>query len=198
VTQSATLTVNPPLLNSVSVTPSTVLGGASATGAVALSGPAPTGGLIVKLSSSLGSATVPASVTVLAGKSTAQFSIKTTPVGASSTALITASLNGITQQTGLTINPPSLVTLTLSPATVKGGSNSTGTLTISGAAPTGGMAVSLSSNLAAATVPSSVTIPAGKTSITFSVKTTKVTTKSSATISAISGGITKSATLTIT
>ncbi len=58
----------------------------------------------------------------------------------------------------------SLSSLALNPTSVAGGNSSTGTVTLSGPAPAGGAQVALSSsNTAAATVPSSVTVPAGAT-----------------------------------
>src|SRR3989454_12245371 len=79
-------------------------------------------------------------------------------------------------------------------------SSSTGTVTLSAAAPTGGAVVTLlSSNTAVANVPAigSVTVPAGSTSTTFSVTTVSVTASTSATISASFGGVTKTALLTV-
>ncbi|MEX2132760.1 MAG: hypothetical protein WEB67_01365, partial [Acidimicrobiia bacterium] len=49
-TQTATLTINPPVLMTLSLAPATVIGGSSSTGAVTLSNPAPAGGAIVGLS----------------------------------------------------------------------------------------------------------------------------------------------------
>jgi hypothetical protein len=97
--------------------------------------------------------------------------------------------------------PPGPVTLSsaaLNPSSVSGGSPSTGTVTLSGPAPGGGAVVSLSSNSASATVPSSVTVPAGASSATFSVSTSAVTTSTPVTITASYGGATQTATLTVT
>src|SRR5262249_56189800 len=96
--------------------------------------------------------------------------------------------------------PPTAVTLTaltLNPISVMAGSSSVGTVTLSGTAPAGGAAVTLSSsNTAAATVPCCVTVPAGSSSATFTVTTTKtVTASTSVTISATFGGLPKTATL---
>ncbi len=62
------------------------------------------------------------------------------------------------------------MSVSFNPGQVPGGSSSTGTLTISEVAPDGGLAVSLSSNTAAANVPQRVVIPAGSTEATFPVK----------------------------
>lgn len=92
----------------------------------------------------------------------------------------------------------SLASLTLNPTSVKGGTPSQGTVSLSGPAPAGGAVVSLSSsNTAVATVPSSVLIAAGATSATFTVTTFAVTATSSVTISASYAGVTKTAVLTV-
>ena len=59
--------VNLPVPASLSLSPTTVAGGATSTGTVRLDNPAPAGGTAVALSSSSTAATVPASVTVAAG-----------------------------------------------------------------------------------------------------------------------------------
>src|SRR3989442_1447197 len=61
-----------------------------------------------------------------------------------------------------------LLSLTLNPSTVTGGSSSTGTVTLSAPAPGGGAVVSLSSNTTGvATVPPIGTVPAGGSTGTF-------------------------------
>jgi hypothetical protein len=81
---------------------------------------------------------------------------------------------------------------------VPGGTSSTGTVTISTAAPAGGTSVILSSgNPQAASVPATVTIPAGATSATFPITTSVVPFTQLATIDATYAG-TLQARLTIT
>jgi hypothetical protein len=95
--------------------------------------------------------------------------------------------------------PVSLSSLSLNPTSVTGGNSSTGTVTLSRAAPAGGATVALSSsNTAAATVPPSVTVAAGATSATFTVSTSAVAASTTVTISATYGGATRSASLTVT
>jgi uncharacterized repeat protein (TIGR03803 family) len=196
--KTATLTITPPALSSVTLNPTTVVGGSSSTGTVTLSGLAPTGGTVVTLSSSSASVTVPASVTVLAGASTATFTAKTVAVGANVSVTITAKLGTTAKTATLTVDAPTLSGLSLNPTSVVGGNSSTGTVTISSAAPVGGLTITLSSSSSDATLPATVTIAAGATSNTFTVKTVKVTTQTSSTIGAKLGATTKSATLTIT
>src|SRR5229473_5247626 len=93
----------------------------------------------------------------------------------------------------------SLSSISLNPTSVTGGNSSTGTVTLSGPAPTGGAQVTLSSsNTTAARVPSSVTVAAGATSASFTVSTSAVAASTTVTISATYAGATRSASLTVT
>jgi hypothetical protein len=92
----------------------------------------------------------------------------------------------------------SLSSLAVSPASVTGGTSATGTVTLSGAAPMGGVSVSLSSNNAAVIVPASVTVAGGSTTATFTVSTTSVTSSASASLTASYNSVSKIAALTVT
>src|SRR5205814_1397889 len=190
--------------STLSLNPTTVTGGDSSTGTVTLSGPAPSGGAQVALSSNDTSvATVPSSVTVAAGATSATFTVSTSAVTASTTVTISASYAGVTKTASLTVNPtapptPTLTSLTLSPTSVTGGNSSTGMVTLSGPAPSGGAQVALSSSdTSVATVPSSVTVADGATSATFTVRTSAVSASTTVTISATFAGVTKTASLTV-
>src|SRR6266699_2151245 len=103
---SATYTVQQPSLTSLTLNPSTVVGGllGSSTGTVTLSGPAPSGGAVIALSSSNASvASVPATVTVPAGATTASFTVNTSIVLVSTSVTISASYNSTTQTATLTV-----------------------------------------------------------------------------------------------
>ena len=208
----AALGVNPPpptvTISAMTVNPASVVGGSSSTGTATLNNAAPSGGAAVSLSSSnTGAATVPASVTVPAGATSANFTIATKAVSASTPVTITGSFGGATASASLTVtpaSPPPPPTVTISamavnPTSVVGGSGSTGTATLNSAAPSGGATVSItSSNTGAATVPASVTVPAGATSATFTIATTAVSASTPVTISGAFGGATRTATLTVT
>src|SRR5713226_6081849 len=165
-------------LSSLTLNPSSVTGGNSSTGTVTLSGPAPAGGAQVALSSNNGAASVPSSVAVPAGATTANFTVSTSAVTASTTVTISAAYGGVSRSATLTVTPPLLPTLsslTLNPTSVIGGvESSTGTVTLSGLAPAGGAQVLLASSNGAASVPPSVTVPAGANSATFPVSTSAV------------------------
>ena len=96
------------------------------------------------------------------------------------------------------ITPIQVASLTFNPSTVAGGTSSTGTVTLNGAAPTGGALVSLSSSSSSATVSASVLVAAGQTSATFPVTTHAVTTTTTATIMATYFGVSLTGTLTVT
>ena len=104
--RAASLTVTPPLpsLASLTLNPTSVLGGAqSSTGTVTLTAPAPAGGAQVALSSNNSAAQVPSSVTVPAGATTATFTVGTSAVIFSTSATITASYNNTTRSATLSI-----------------------------------------------------------------------------------------------
>lgn len=185
-------------LSSVSVSPSSIIGGQVGTGTVSLTAAAPVGGIVVGLASSNPAATVPASVTVNANATSANFTVTTSPVGLTTAAAITATYDGASKAATLTIKPFALSALTLIPSTGYGGSTSTGTVRLSGAAPYGGIAVTLSSSKPTkATVPAAVTVAAGTTVATFTINIAAVASKTSATISASYNGVSRKAILTI-
>ena len=94
-----------------------------------------------------------------------------------------------------------LENLTVNPTTVTAPANSTGTVTLNGAAPAGGVTVTLrSSDTGKATVPSTVTVPQGASSATFVITTLTGRLgggKNTVTITATLGGSSVSATLNI-
>jgi hypothetical protein len=104
---------------------------------------------------------------------------------------------------GSVVPPPppaaTLVSVSLNPTSVTGGSPSQATVTLSAAAPADGAVVSLSSsNAAIAVVPVTVTVNAGALSASIPVSTASVTASSSVTITAIYAGVQRTATLTVT
>jgi hypothetical protein len=190
----------PASLASVSIKPSNITGGQPATGTVSLSGAAPAGGAIVSLASASPAASVPSSITVPAGASSVNFTVGTLTVTATTAGNITASYAGISKSMTLTVNPAApvaLLSLSLNPKTVVGGSSSVGTVTLNKVILSPVVVSLASSKPKNAMVPASVTVPAGASSAAFNISTTTTNKKINATISASYGGATKSATLTI-
>jgi hypothetical protein len=106
VSKSTALVVNaaaPATLSSVTLNPSMVVVGSSSTGTVNLTSPAPTGGAVVTLASSNSTrASVPPSVTIPAGASSATFNVATT-VNRKTSVSIAATYGGVTKSATLTI-----------------------------------------------------------------------------------------------
>jgi hypothetical protein len=200
----------PPELSAFTLAPSSRTGGLGSTGQVHLSAPAPKGGLTVTLSSSDPAvATVPASVTVPAGSTTAlPFTVTTLPVAQATAATITATAGGASRTAPVTVVPPAIASFTIAPSTVTQGANvgtaTTGTVSLTGPAPTGGRVVQLSSGIHQATVlvPPTVRVPAGETTVNFGIivqPPANVGTGSTLTVTLIAtvGGVSKTAQLTV-
>lgn len=198
VTKTASLVVTPTKLLSLTISPTIVAGGKSATGTVKLSKLAPAGGWLIGLSSTNTAASVPASVLVAAGSSSARFTIATTLPDLTTTGNISASFGGSTKTSPLTVLALTPASLVLTPSTANGGSNVSARLTISAAAPVGGKSVPLTNGNSAATCPASILVPAGKTSVTFSIPTINPATSQTGEVSATLGGVTVTASLTVT
>ncbi len=143
-------------------------------GSVALSG-APAANVAISLSSSdTTEVTVPGTVIVLAGQTSATFPItivNDTEIDGTQAATITASVTGWTGGSG-TINILDNETSTLSlsgASSVNEGSTGSGTVTISGTLPANLVVSLASANTSRLTVPATVTIPAGSTSASFTL-----------------------------
>ncbi|MGB7925100.1 MAG: choice-of-anchor B family protein [Pyrinomonadaceae bacterium] len=194
----ASTKVNPQLV-SVTVNPSTVTGGKTVTGTITLSGPAPAPGAVVQLGSSNTTvATVPLRITVPQGAVSKTFSIATKAVASSVTVSISSAYDGVTKTTPLTVTPPSITSLLLTPATITGGcSTSTGKVTLDGKAPPGGAKVTLTDTNPAATVPASVTVAAGATTATFVITATSQSVEQTGQVTASYNGTSRNATLKV-
>lgn len=188
--------ITAPYLGAMTVSANSVVGGGTLTGTVYLNTNAPPGGILVTLSSSAPAASVPLSVAIPAGSGTATFPISTAPVSVNTPFTITAVHAGTAKTASATVAAPTLFSLTLSPNRVTGGAPSTGTVTLNGVAPAGGMTVALACNSSAATVPPSVAVPGGALTASFPISTVGVGAVTTATITATLAAI-RTANLTI-
>jgi hypothetical protein len=210
-------------ISSLTLNPSTVTGGTTQVlGTVTLLQPASSGGVMVTLrSSNPAIAVVPAGVVVQPGSTSATFLIQAYPVAVNPNVVtdppssqISAQIGGSTKSAKLTVLPPSLTALALNPVSVAGSNPSTGQVSLSSAAPAGGLTIGLNvRNPESAqrptlevvrfqqpivTVPSQVVVPAGATSASFPITTRAVFVSTSVQINATHGPfVTKSATLTV-
>ena len=184
-------------------------GGTPALGTVSVTIPAPASGAVVTLASSDPAvASVPATVTIPAGSTSATFTITTQPVTSTTTVSFTATLNGQTMGSNqLFVEAPPLVkSLTLSPASTRpnAGCCVGGDIVLNEIVPenSSGVVVALSSsNPAVASVPASVTVTYTSGSFgdgaPFTVTIARNAPAGTVTISASLNGQTTTAQLTI-
>jgi hypothetical protein len=172
------LWVVPAGLFSVTFDSDRVIGGRSAVGTVTLTDPAPAGGEQVSLlSSDPGIASVPPAVEVPAGATAAPFPITTHSVADATSVGIVAVSPDRVRVAALRVRPPTLTSLTLSPAQVHGGDRATGTVTLSDPAPAEGLAIQLQTDsIAYCVLPETVTVPPAATTVNFPVLTDPVAT----------------------
>ena len=160
-------------VKSVVLNPSTIPGGSTSTGTVTIANAAPATGITVTLSSNNTDAQVPSTVVIAAGATTATFTVNSNAVASTESITIKAVYSGSSQTATLTLNPASLISVSLNPTSVTGGSTSTGTVTLDAPAGASGVVVNLTSQNTGVTVPVSVTVASGQTTATFTVTTVK-------------------------
>src|SRR5262249_25925535 len=196
---SVQFNVLPPSLKSLSISPSTISGGAQPGAIVMLNGQAPPGGALVSLSSNSPKVSPPATVTVAPGDFSVSFPLATSSVAANTLVTVTATWKGASAQAQVTLTPQQPPTsLTLNPtSTVGAGGSSFGTVTVASPPSTDLTLQVTSSNPGVASVPNSVMIPAGVTTGGFNIFTTSVNVQTVVTISVSGAGVTVSAPLTV-
>ena len=172
----------------VSVAPNSVTGGNSTIGTVYLSAIAPFN-VTIQLSSNSPSAQFPTNpVTILAGTSSANFTITTSPAYVVTPINISATLGLRTVSCGLLLGiTDSVHSISASPSSVTGGGSSTGTVYLTTPAPTGGTVVTLSSNSPDLQVQSTVIVQQGQLFANFPITTTGVLNTETVSISATLG-----------
>jgi len=182
-------------MSGVTLSASTIGVGGVAQGTVAVAATTTTAASVTLTSSNPAVASVPSSVTIPVGASTAAFTITGIAAG---TASVTASLNGSSSQSpSLTVARVAVSTITLSASTVVGGESVTGTIGLTASAPVGGAVVAISGG-DPLIIPDTVTVAAGGTSATFTVRTRLVGGTIPGTVTASYGGGSASATVSVT
>jgi hypothetical protein len=178
-------------------------GGETMKGRVRLSGQA-MADLVVSVSSSSPSVSVPATVTVPEGSYGVDFDVTADPVALPTDAAITVRYHGGSKSASVTVNPYAVASLIPAPRAVAGGAGRTAVAKVRLAHPAapGDITVALSSsNLAVASIPDRVIIPAGTDGSDGSgdvvVNTTAVTRDTAVTLTASTAGGTKTAILTV-
>lgn len=173
---STVLAIRVPAPQRITFTPSELTGGGKGTATIEVTVPAPTGGLIVKLTSSIASLVIPASVSVPAGKSSVTIPIATLVVSSDVTAKVTASANGIAVVANISIKTPRVKSIIATPTSVLGGKPVAFTVTLSGVAPANGTLLTIASTGGVLVVPGSIKVPSGKATVSFDGTTSSVST----------------------
>lgn len=198
---SSVVTLTPPLPQLVTISPASVLGGRSTTGKVLLNAPA-AADMTVALNIVSGAAAVasmPSSVIVPAGSSSATWTINTNQTTAKTGVKILATANGVSKNATFTVTPITPSRLSFAPTSVTGGNTTVGTVTFPEtlAQDTVVNLVVVSGANAVASMPSSVTASAGTASVNFNVVTNPVTSSTTVQISASANGGTKAGTFKV-
>lgn len=175
------------------VSPESIVSGQGATGQVTLAAPAPSPGVTVTLSSSNSAvASVPTSVRVATGATSATFAITSTASPNDGEVIISATALGATVTDGLVVRKQLLDQLTVSPSVAIGGDPVVGTVRLNGPAPDGGFTVSITDSHSNVSVPANVTVPAGQTSAEFPITAAVVSTDATVTVTATNAATSKS------
>jgi trimeric autotransporter adhesin len=186
----------PPQVSALTCNPASMIGAGSISCTITLS-VAPATSLAVNLSSSTTSVSVPTTVTVPTGSTTATFSATITAVTANLTAVITATANSTQKTASIALSaPPHVSALTCNPASVIGSGNVSCTITMN-VAPAAALFVFLTSSSTSLSVPNSATVTAGSTTATFTAQVAALTANLTATITAAVNGIPQTASIAL-
>ncbi|MEO7146112.1 MAG: putative Ig domain-containing protein, partial [Bryobacteraceae bacterium] len=199
ISKAVTVTLQPPAVIAVSAigcTPTTVVGGAKTNCTVSLQSSAPSGGVVVSLSSSSALVTVPASVTVPSGSSSANFAASASSVTSQQTASITASVAVSSAKVSLTVVPLLVGSFSCTPSSVQPGSSTQCTVSLNAPAPAD-TTIRVVHYAKVLNAPASVTARAGQSSVVFTVSVVASAKPHAVTITASLGSSSIHATITI-
>jgi hypothetical protein len=179
--------------------PQMAAGDGTSNALIGVNGSAPAGGLTFSVKTDRPDlVTVPATVSIPAGATRAQFPIQARAVSADGTTVkISVAANQLTRSNTLILFPV-LAALSTNPPRVRGGSPASGSVLLHRAAPAAGITIKLSaSDPASVTLPAEIKVPAGQTTATFPITTRAAVAQSANTITASYGGVSRTATLTV-
>ena len=188
--QLATLALSPGYLNA----------GDSAALTVGLNGVARAGGFLVGLRSNSSAAVVAPVIAIPQGQASAQTTIATSAVNVVQAVTISAQAGGVTRTAPLEIDPANTVqleALSVSPGSILGGKNLTGTVTLSANAPPAGVNIVLTSDNVTVSLPAVVAVRFATNSVDFAITTLAVTRVQTVTLTATLSHSTVSATLSL-
>ena len=183
----------PPALSSLSCAKGTLTTVGTDSCTVTLTGGASNGMVVGLNSSDSKHITVPASVSISPGATTATFTATVIAEASTThTATLTASDAGVSKTYAIDLVAPQLSVLSCTSATITGAGSDTCTVTLTAAAPSGGLDVDLvSSDVAHIPVPGSVLVANGATSATFTATIAAAAATHTVTLTASEGGVSK-------
>jgi subtilase family serine protease len=186
-------------ITGLTATPTAVMGGVGSSGKITVSAPSQAGLNTCNLTSDHPSIlTLPASVTVPVGTTTATFAMATHGVAALTHVIVSANYIGTIKTCTLDVKPAALNRIALSRTTVISGGGTQLSLILDANAPSGGASVALSSsNPQAAPVPASAAVPYDLKSKNIVVTSRGVDTSTVVTFTATYKSIAKTAQLTV-
>ena len=199
-TGSLTVTANVPA--SLTFSPTSLVGGNTTKGTVTFGVPvvADTTVALSVVAGQSALSSIPASVLVPAGATSATFNVTTTGVAATTTVQVSAVANGgsRTASFSVTANIPSSVSFT--PTSVVGGNSTTAKVTFAIAVPadTTVQLTVTAGQAAVASMQASVVVPAGSTSATWAIATNGVSVNTAVQITAAANGGSRAASFTVT
>lgn len=187
---------------SITLSSTSVIGGALVDGTVTVARPAGLTGMSIPLTNDNPAAGIvtPMVVQIAPGATSGTFQVQTNPDSVLRTMTIATNKAGyVNRSVVLTVNPIVVnFSLSLSPTQLTGGTNSVGTISLSAAAPIN-LTFTISSSNPLATFPggNTVTIPAGQLSRTFTINTGVTPATTDVTITATLFGVSQSQLLRI-
>jgi hypothetical protein len=196
---TATISGSPnPRRSSLACSPATLTSPGTATCTITLSQAAGAAGSTVGIAGNSEAVTVPASVQVPAGLTSATFTATAHVVASSEAVILTATLGAVSETATISLTPPpTLASVSCASGSVVAQGSASCRIILSQAAPSGGLTVTLSSNSPLVTVPPSLTVLAGASSGTFTAKAGTVTSSLAAVLTAAVGSLSRSFSLQV-
>lgn len=186
---------------SLTLTPSTLVGGQGSIGAVTLTSNAIVNSVVFALSSDAGAANfggVPQAV-VPVGFAVGRFNVVTFPVVANRVVTISAANGGFVMTVPLNIQAPTVASFITSPTSLRGGGAFAGLAQLTGKANPNGVVVQFASVAPAIVqVPNQVTVTGGSDVALFVGTTATVTSSTMVILNATLNGVTRAATIVVT
>jgi hypothetical protein len=196
-TKTCQISLVAPTIQSLVTKPPTVMGSVPSQGIIHLTGNAATGGDTIHLLSNSTFASVPPTVLVEAGASTAVFKITTSPVSATTLATITATDLNSSKTGTVALQSAALSSVVALQPSIQGGSQTAGVVYLTGEAGPNGDIVTLKSSNAVVLVAPSVTVPKDDKEYPFLIATAPVKANANVTITATYMSVAKTITVTV-